>query len=230
MLPRRYWAVLSNPFGLATLARRTPRCEPVLDVSRGELLNNAVGNFLYELLVRLVELLCQAPCELLDERVGSVVSVEGRRLRLTGDLAPSCVHLACENPDELIFGESFEGSLSPKSLCIPLTDRAALFYFQYGHVAFSVLPLTKERIRFRPMRNAIRSRSGYGERHDRLPPVRHGLVADLVRPHLKLVAENALLRQQLIVSERRIVGRQRWAPWERYAMALAARFTPTWGP
>lgn len=51
-------------------------------------------------------------------------------------------------------------------------------------------------------------------------------VADLLRPRTKLVAENALLRQQLIVAERKIVGRPRWRPWERYTMALAARFTP----
>src|SRR5688572_11320000 len=43
------------------------------------------------------------------------------------------------------------------------------------------------------------------------------LVADLLRPHVKLVAENALLRQ-----------RPRWNPWERYAMALATRFAPAW--
>lgn len=52
------------------------------------------------------------------------------------------------------------------------------------------------------------------------------LVTDFLRPRLKLIAENALLRQQLIVAERKIVGRPRWRPWERCAMALAARFTP----
>jgi hypothetical protein len=53
------------------------------------------------------------------------------------------------------------------------------------------------------------------------------LVTDL-RPHVQLVAENALLRQQLIVAERKIVGRPRWKPWERYATALATRFAPAW--
>lgn len=53
-------------------------------------------------------------------------------------------------------------------------------------------------------------------------------VADLLRPRTKLVAENALLRQQLIVAERKIVGRPRWRPWERYTMALAASLTPAW--
>jgi len=34
-----------------------------------------------------------------------------------------------------------------------------------------------------------------------------GLLADLVRPRVELVAENVLLRQQLIVAERKIFGR-----------------------
>jgi hypothetical protein len=50
------------------------------------------------------------------------------------------------------------------------------------------------------------------------------LATDVFRTHLKLVAENALLGQQLIVAERKVVGRPRWKPWERYAMALATRF------
>jgi hypothetical protein len=41
------------------------------------------------------------------------------------------------------------------------------------------------------------------------------LATDVFRSHLKLVAENALLRQQLIVAERKVVGRPRWKPWER---------------
>jgi hypothetical protein len=41
-----------------------------------------------------------------------------------------------------------------------------------------------------------------------------------------LVAENALLRQQLIVAPRKITGRVRWAPWQRFAMGLAARLAP----
>jgi putative transposase len=55
-----------------------------------------------------------------------------------------------------------------------------------------------------------------------------GLIADLVRSYAALMAENAMLRQQLIVAERKIRGRVRRAPWERFAMAIAARFTPTW--
>ena len=54
-----------------------------------------------------------------------------------------------------------------------------------------------------------------------------GLVADLLRSRGSLVAD-ALLRQQLIVAERKIVGRPRWRPRDRYAMALAARFAPAW--
>jgi putative transposase len=55
-----------------------------------------------------------------------------------------------------------------------------------------------------------------------------GLAADLLRGRAALVAENGLLRQQLIVAERRLVGRVRWAPWQRFAMGLAARFAPAW--
>jgi len=39
-----------------------------------------------------------------------------------------------------------------------------------------------------------------------------GLAADVVRGHAGLVAENALLRQQLIVAQRKIAGQVRWAP------------------
>ena len=38
-----------------------------------------------------------------------------------------------------------------------------------------------------------------------------GLAADLVRRRAELVAENAFLRQQLIVAHRKITGRARWA-------------------
>jgi putative transposase len=54
------------------------------------------------------------------------------------------------------------------------------------------------------------------------------LAVDLLRSRAELVAENALLRQQLIVAQRKVVGRVRWAPWERLTMALAARVTPAW--
>src|SRR5882672_3545590 len=55
-----------------------------------------------------------------------------------------------------------------------------------------------------------------------------GLAADLVRRHGELIAENALLRQQLIVAHRKVVGRVRWAPWQRFTIALAARVAPAW--
>ena len=55
-----------------------------------------------------------------------------------------------------------------------------------------------------------------------------GLLVDLLRPHARLVAENVLLRQQLIVAERKLVGRVRFAPWQRLTMALAARVVPAW--
>jgi hypothetical protein len=50
-----------------------------------------------------------------------------------------------------------------------------------------------------------------------------GVVADFVRGRSALLAENARLRQQLIAAQRKIHGRVRWAPWQRFAMALAAR-------
>jgi len=55
-----------------------------------------------------------------------------------------------------------------------------------------------------------------------------GLAADLVRRRVELVAENALLRQQLIVAERKIVGRIMWTPWQRFTIVCAARITPAW--
>jgi hypothetical protein len=54
------------------------------------------------------------------------------------------------------------------------------------------------------------------------------LIADLFRSHAALLAKNAILRQELIVAERKIQGRVRWMPWQRFAMAIAARFTPGW--
>ena len=55
-----------------------------------------------------------------------------------------------------------------------------------------------------------------------------GLAADLLHGRAVLVAENALLRQQLIVAERKLVGRIRWAPWQRFTMGMAARMAPAW--
>jgi hypothetical protein len=55
-----------------------------------------------------------------------------------------------------------------------------------------------------------------------------GFAADLLRGRAALIAENGLRRQQLIVAERKLVGRVRWAPWQRFTMALAARLVPAW--
>ena len=44
------------------------------------------------------------------------------------------------------------------------------------------------------------------------------LAADVVRRRAGLVAENALLRPKLIVAQRKIAGRGRWAPWLRFTM------------
>src|SRR5256712_6035966 len=54
------------------------------------------------------------------------------------------------------------------------------------------------------------------------------LAVDLVRRRVDLVAENALLRQQLIAAERKLAGRVRWKPWQRFTIALAARVAPAW--
>jgi putative transposase len=54
------------------------------------------------------------------------------------------------------------------------------------------------------------------------------LVARVVRQRAALVAENALLRQQLIAAQRKIRGRVRWTSWERFTMGLAARLAPAW--
>ena len=55
-----------------------------------------------------------------------------------------------------------------------------------------------------------------------------GLAADVIRGHAALLAENALLRQQLTAAQRKIEGRVRWAPWQRITMAVAARLAPAW--
>jgi putative transposase len=55
-----------------------------------------------------------------------------------------------------------------------------------------------------------------------------GWAADVVRRRAGLVAENVLLRQQLIAAQRKIAGRVRWAPWQRFTMGLAARMAPAW--
>src|SRR5438132_10902168 len=55
-----------------------------------------------------------------------------------------------------------------------------------------------------------------------------GLAADLVRRRVELVAENALLRQQLIVAKRKVAGCIRWTPWQRFTIVLAARVAPAW--
>lgn len=50
-----------------------------------------------------------------------------------------------------------------------------------------------------------------------------GLAADLARRRVELVAENALLRQQLIVAKRKLAGRVQWTPWQRFTIVLASR-------
>src|SRR5438034_8858639 len=55
-----------------------------------------------------------------------------------------------------------------------------------------------------------------------------GLAADVVRRRAGLVADNAFLGQRLIVAQRKMAGRVRWAPWPRFTMGLAARMAPAW--
>jgi hypothetical protein len=51
-----------------------------------------------------------------------------------------------------------------------------------------------------------------------------GFVTDLLRGRAALIDENGLLRQQFIVAERKLVGRVRWAPWQRFTMAEHTSF------
>src|SRR5882724_10216957 len=53
-------------------------------------------------------------------------------------------------------------------------------------------------------------------------------VIDLLRFVFGLAADNALLRQQLIVAKRKVAGRVRWTPWQRFTIVLAARVAPAW--
>ena len=54
------------------------------------------------------------------------------------------------------------------------------------------------------------------------------LVPRVLRRRAALVAENALLRQQLIAAQRKIRGRVGWTPWERVTMSFGARLAPAW--
>jgi hypothetical protein len=59
------------------------------------------------------------------------------------------------------------------------------------------------------------------------PSVTRGLVADLTRSRAELIAENALLRQQLIVASRG-VKRAQFRGHERGLLVLLARLLPRW--
>ncbi len=54
-----------------------------------------------------------------------------------------------------------------------------------------------------------------------------GVASDLIRPKTELVAENALLRQQLIVL-RRQTSRVRIPPMDRVRVLLLARLAKSW--
>src|SRR5262245_32309278 len=58
-------------------------------------------------------------------------------------------------------------------------------------------------------------------------PVVGGLIEDVTRSRKELIAENALLRQQLIVAAR-AVGRPKFRAGERGLLVLLARLVPRW--
>jgi hypothetical protein len=55
-----------------------------------------------------------------------------------------------------------------------------------------------------------------------------GVAGDLLRPRRELIAENALLRQQLIIASRK-VKRPAFQPHERGLLVLLSRLVPRWG-
>ena len=69
---------------------------------------------------------------------------------------------------------------------------------------------------------------GVRRTRDRLSSVRFRDGRGSRSPLRNLVAENALLRQQLIVAERKLAGRVRWTPWQRFMIVLTARVAPAW--
>jgi len=64
-------------------------------------------------------------------------------------------------------------------------------------------------------------------RPDRAAPLLLGLMADLTRSKRELLAENALLRQQLIVARRQF-KRPKLTPRDRLSLLLLARFAKYW--
>ena len=58
-------------------------------------------------------------------------------------------------------------------------------------------------------------------------PLVTGFVHDIFRTHDELIAENAALRQQLVVASR-AVKRPSFFPWERGLMVLLASVLPNW--
>jgi putative transposase len=55
-----------------------------------------------------------------------------------------------------------------------------------------------------------------------------GFAADVVRSRTALVAENLLLRQQLIVAQRKLTGPVRSTPCQRFMLGWTTRFAPAW--
>ena len=54
-------------------------------------------------------------------------------------------------------------------------------------------------------------------------------VVGLLRSRTSLVAENQLLRQQLVVAKCRLMGKRvRWSPAKQWTVAVLARWTGTW--
>ena len=78
----------------------------------------------------------------------------------------------------------------------------------------------------RAVRFVVRKVSDW-TRPERAAPLLLGLMADLTRSKRELLAENALLRQQLIVARRQF-KRPKLTPRDRLSLLLLARFAKYW--
>ena len=77
------------------------------------------------------------------------------------------------------------------------------------------------------MRHSVERLNTFVRVATRPGPAVVGLLCDLPRSREQLIAENALLRQQLIVAARTI-GRPAFAPSDRTLLVLLARVVPRW--
>jgi putative transposase len=89
-----------------------------------------------------------------------------------------------------------------------------------------VIALIRDQFRALARRAAAKLRAAFGRLTRPLPLVA-GLAGDVLRTRRELIAENVLLRQQLIVASRK-VKRPPFRPHERGLLALLTRFVPRW--